>query len=189
MGANNIFSSRLSNELRFNYTSNQVQSVISSVAQGGNTPQNFATLLSVPLPKSTISINLDPSGISLIQMPTDDLQRQWNIVDTVSYSRGAHQLKVGVDYRRLTPADVSGNPEFIYFFNAEPSIESGNIDLGITFNANQQYQVYTNFSTFAQDEWKVTHRLTLSLGLRWDVNPAPWRLPRERCHIPLREPI
>ena len=35
------------------------------------------------------------------------------------------------------------------------------------------YPLYTNFSAFAQDEWKVSQRLTLSLGLRWEVNPAP----------------
>ena len=33
--------------------------------------------------------------------------------------------------------------------------------------------VFTNFSAFVQDEWKATRRLSLSLGLRWDVNPAP----------------
>jgi hypothetical protein len=33
--------------------------------------------------------------------------------------------------------------------------------------------VYENFSAFAQDEWRATSRLSLSLGLRWDVNPAP----------------
>ena len=35
------------------------------------------------------------------------------------------------------------------------------------------YPLYTNFSAFAQDEWKVSQRLSLSLGLRWEVNPAP----------------
>jgi hypothetical protein len=33
--------------------------------------------------------------------------------------------------------------------------------------------IYTNFSSYVQDEWKVTQRLSLSLGVRWDINPAP----------------
>src|SRR5208337_920560 len=35
------------------------------------------------------------------------------------------------------------------------------------------YPLYKNFSAFAQDEWRVSQRLSLSLGLRWEVNPAP----------------
>jgi hypothetical protein len=33
--------------------------------------------------------------------------------------------------------------------------------------------VYVNFSLFAQDHWQMSRRLSLDLGLRWDVNPAP----------------
>ena len=40
-------------------------------------------------------------------------------------------------------------------------------------NYSTGYPLYTNFSTFAQDEWRVSPRLSLSLGLRWEVNPAP----------------
>src|SRR5207249_7480621 len=34
------------------------------------------------------------------------------------------------------------------------------------------YPLIQNFSLFAQDEWRVSPRLSLSLGLRWEVNPA-----------------
>jgi hypothetical protein len=35
------------------------------------------------------------------------------------------------------------------------------------------YPLYTNVSTFIQDEWKASQRLSLSMGLRWEINPAP----------------
>jgi hypothetical protein len=33
--------------------------------------------------------------------------------------------------------------------------------------------VLNEFSAFAQDEWRASRALTLSLGLRWEVNPPP----------------
>jgi hypothetical protein len=33
--------------------------------------------------------------------------------------------------------------------------------------------LYENFSAFVQDEWRESQRFSLSLGLRWEVNPAP----------------
>jgi len=49
------------------------------------------------------------------------------------------------------------------------------------------YPLYHNFAAFADDEWKLAPKLNLSLGLRWEVNPAPGRLsPRKQEIIRLR---
>jgi len=42
-----------------------------------------------------------------------------------------------------------------------------------TFGTARDEPEYINFSGFIQDEWRPVPRLGLSLGLRWDVNPAP----------------
>jgi hypothetical protein len=44
--------------------------------------------------------------------------------------------------------------------------------LGILANRDAEPR-FVNFSAFAQDTWRISPRLTLTYGLRWEVNPAP----------------
>jgi len=41
---------------------------------------------------------------------------------------------------------------------------------------NPQDHVFSYFAPFFQDDWKVTNRLTLNLGLRWDYRAAPYEV-------------
>jgi outer membrane receptor protein involved in Fe transport len=34
--------------------------------------------------------------------------------------------------------------------------------------------IYNNYSLFLQDDWRATNRFSVSLGLRWDINPSPY---------------
>jgi len=65
------------------------------------------------------------------------------------------------------------NPIVNYYFFDPTTVEANNIDLGIGQSSSPLYPVYSNFSAFVADEWRVAPRLSLSLGLRWEVNPAP----------------
>jgi hypothetical protein len=99
-------------------------------------------------------------------------QSQWNLVDTLSLSLGRHQLKFGVDYRRLAPFVIPSTSIGAFYYISEPSVEANN-----AFTIGQArapgHPLYANFSAFAQDEWRLSQGLSLSLGLRWEVNPAP----------------
>jgi hypothetical protein len=171
-GVSSAFSSRLSNELRLNYSSNAVTQSTVIDAFGGGTPVNLAQIAGLGFGSNTyIAIYYD--GREAILLPGTSLgaQRQWNVVDNVSLTFGRHQLKFGFDYRRLAPfARQFATAD--YFYSDEASVEQ-NSALTSGQNNADAYPLYENFSVFAQDEARVSQRLTLSLGLRWEINPAP----------------
>jgi hypothetical protein len=109
----------------------------------------------------------------LFQGKNSGLQRQWNVVDTVSLALGRHQFKFGADYRRLTPVITPplSIANFLYLGEAEVLANS---TLSTQYELDTKvYPLYKNFSAFAEDEWKASQRLNISMGLRWEVNPAP----------------
>ncbi|PYT34962.1 MAG: TonB-dependent receptor [Acidobacteria bacterium] len=177
-GLTNIFSTRWTNDFRLNYSSNEATTLFSSIAFGGSTPVNLPQLTGLgPQSWPQVVFLLGNNAFFFDQEPSSVAQRQWNLVDTVGFSLGTHRFKFGVDYRRLTPLALRPTPNATYVYFDETSIETNNTNTGSGLIAIQTsapaYPLYTNFSAFAQDQWKVSQRLSMSMGLRWEVNPAP----------------
>jgi len=123
----------------------------------------------------------------------DNFQRQFNLVDGVTWIKGAHTLKFGADYRRLSPI-LSSNNFTNYNFGAVSNAIAGRLNNAQLFRtSNSSLALYTNLSAYSQDSWKITHRLTLTYGVRWEVNPPPsspnGHLPVTVSNINAPEPI
>jgi hypothetical protein len=94
--------------------------------------------------------------------------------DTVSIVRGRHRIKVGAEYRRSQVnfyfnAFSRGQLIFPTFANfllgqSVSIIGSGVYDRAFRVN---------DLSGFVQDDWKISNRLTLNLGLRYDFYGLP----------------
>jgi len=173
-GATALISNRVSNDFRLNYTSNQTDGTFVSDSFGGAVPVDLRQLAGLsPNSLADFILNLPGEIAQLIQQKQSSAQRQWNLVDTLSYAIGRHQLKFGVDYRRLTPFSLQSNPQLNWRYDDVNSLQTDNATLIAAQTIGPAHPLYQNFSAFAEDEWKAAQRLTLSFGVRWEVNPPP----------------
>ncbi len=134
---------------------------------------------------------LFPSGIVVgrnSNVPQQTIQKKSQFRDDLTWNRGRHGLKFGIDFTWVH--SLGGLFAFLsapeYDFIADPSEIIGNpadFPLGLetpgtvaaillaggdpSFNLRDGAK---QISWYVQDDWKVTPRLTLNLGLRYDVD-------------------
>ncbi len=177
-GATAVLSARLSNDLRVNYSKSAVnQSYFIDSFGGAVVPPNASLYPSFTSgPQGYIYIEVDPAGDNTISdgLFSDQRQRQFNLVNNLSYTAGAHTLKFGADYRRLAPSADSGTYRRNFIFPNITSLVGGVAPTASIVGLDAVLRpVYQNFSAYGQDTWRASNRLTLTFGLRYEINPAP----------------
>ncbi len=182
LGADALVTNTISNQFRANYSNLKSYSTEYLTNLGGAVPLTTAQLGAVMSPEAnpataqfTLQIAdgsyyfIGPAGVSE--------QRQLDFVDNVGMDRGPHQWKFGVDFRYLAPF----NNNFPYYLGAYFNGMNGpggvltgqTADTSVTSYFSSSIRA-KNFSLYGQDTWTVNPRLSLTYGLRWDVNPAPY---------------
>ena len=179
----------LVNEVAFNYNGNRINII----------PYATTGLASLALPSGYTSARLFPSSPNnLNRIPNIDLSggvgsnfeisswpwinsaNDYQIRDDVSWTKGAHQFKMGGSwalYKKVQ--NLFGQTQGGFSFNNSDFTGSNvaNMLLGVPSSyqqlAVQDSGYWNNVSTalWVQDNWRVNHRLTLNLGLRWDGVP------------------
>jgi hypothetical protein len=177
IGVTNQLSSNITNNFRLGYGRNSMYTNGYIDSFGGATPINYDAVAGIsgyPDPEPDMVL-IEPGTITSAFFITSetDHSRQWNLVDTLSVAKGHHQLTFGFDYRRLTSSVEGYNPLVFAEFTNPWQLENNladNFEI-IAYQAGEP--LFNAYALFAQDEWRVASRLSLSLGLRWDVEGPP----------------
>lgn len=174
LGGTNILSPRATNDARFNITWADQLTSVSIDDFGGAQPLKISDipgLTETDWALFSYRVNTMP-GFWL--NPQNNRQRQINFVDNFVYVLGSHTLKAGMDWRTIrTNSTLPRFYQTPFYYDAaqllanSPQLYSGYRSVG------DMAPVYRNLSLYIQDEWAVTNRLRLSLGLRWEWSPAP----------------
>ncbi|HEX3684071.1 MAG TPA: carboxypeptidase regulatory-like domain-containing protein [Bryobacteraceae bacterium] len=127
----------------------------------------------VDLGGTNLSLGFSPQG------PTREIDNTYTFYDTLSWTKGSHNFKYGFyfsPYQDNTVYDFYVDGE--YFFYGPGTFVGSGVDLadflmGLPDEFLQFGKAPSNirshqYAGFGQDEWKVSKRLTLTLGLRYE---------------------
>jgi hypothetical protein len=194
LGWTRVISPTLTNDFRFGFVRNFSQD--RQQPFGMNSPDTY--IPGVPDSPATAGgiglteYNADDSATigSPAYLPKQQVPQQFQYTDTVSWTKGKHFFRFGTDLRapmRNIYQDedyMNGGLDFAGIFSSESATPGngasyadgllGKVYEGSLSNVYFVDQRLWMISGFAQDDWKVTPKLTLNLGVRYDFATPPY---------------
>src|SRR4029077_4340552 len=159
----------LTNDFRFSY---------SRFVERYTVPAQFANFPNAIIDDLGLNIGSESNS------PPRYTQNNYQFLDSVTFVKGAHTLKFGAEWRHwIAPTNFLPRERGEWDYGSLQTLINDEVPDGFNealrgagsgaFSGNQD-----GIYGFAQDDWKVTPRLTLNLGLRyeWMSNPRDARL-------------
>jgi hypothetical protein len=191
--ATHTISPSLLNEIAFNYNGNRINITpfaatgMKSLALPSGYDSTNSRLFTGPnnlnrIPNITLN-HQSNANFQIASWPWVNRADGYQIRDDVSWTKGAHQFKIGGSWARYKKVqDLFGTTQGAFTFEgADAQSFTGNSfadfllgtaasynELGVQDHGNWPNNSY---AVYIQDNWRATHRLTLNLGLRWDGAP------------------
>ena len=192
--ASYVISPTLLNEAAFNYNGNRIN-IIPKGLVSAPSDFTFNRLFTGPNVDNRIpGIYLNGStGATYTSNWTPWVNKadDYQLRDDISWTRGAHQLKMGASwaiYKKIQ--DYFAGTQGTFRFNGS---YTGSDMADFLLGYAQQYDEAAvkssghwnnvSYAAYFQDNWRATHRLTLNLGLRWDGVPHTYEANQQSANF------
>jgi hypothetical protein len=173
-------SPRMVNEAEFAYTQGTISSsftpgsISTSPAVSGALTNNTAFTDPYGRIPQISFVGGTISGYGYGSTPYFERNLDRTIFDNFSVTVGKHTLRAGATISNMLKTENAGSGFAGFLFADFQSFLLGNVT---TYTQNNRDTVpdlhYWNFEAYAQDDWKLTSKLTVNLGLRYSFFPSP----------------
>jgi hypothetical protein len=184
LGWTHIFNPNLVNEARIGYSrfgfyriQEDFQADVVNRLGIGGLPDAGVTPFNNGAPQVAVT------GYTTIGGPTNLPQgrhdNNYNYIENITYTKGSHTFKAGVDYLRILFNSFftnTGRGSFTFQDNTFTGNAVADLLLGLPRTASRDpgtpfHNAIANVNgVYFQDDWKVTPKLTFNYGVRWELD-------------------
>jgi hypothetical protein len=144
---------------------------------------NSSALNELRLGISRVDLNRNPSGyenipayltIQSISFSQSNfihfVPTTYSLSDNFTLIRGAHSMKMGLDLRQVRSVRIQGGPPSYSYVTYAAAMAGQPQTVGLSFTTSKGLRTL-NEGFYFQDDWQVSSRLQVNLGLRYDYSP------------------